>query len=66
MKDLFMDMQAKIGCPYLSDLLYYKRAVFSWLSMQALCCLEYLLVKMSIYNLQYQLLIKYTILFVLF
>ncbi len=28
-------MQAKIGCPYLSDLPYYKRAV--WFEMKCLC-----------------------------
>ena len=32
MKDIFTDMQAKIGCPYLSDLPYYKRAV--WFEMK--------------------------------
>lgn len=39
MKDLFMDMQAKIGCPYLSDLPYYKRAV--WFEMKRLCLSDY-------------------------
>lgn len=28
MSDLFKEMQAKIGCQYLSDLPYYKRAVW--------------------------------------
>ena len=39
MKDIFTDMQAKIGCPYLSDLPYYKRAV--WFEMKRLCLSEY-------------------------
>ena len=28
MSDLFKEMQAKIGCQYLSDLPYYKRAIW--------------------------------------
>lgn len=28
MSDLFKEMQAKIGCRYISDLPYYKRAVW--------------------------------------
>nr|WP_301093026.1 hypothetical protein [Bacteroides acidifaciens] len=32
-------MQAKIGCPYLSDLPYYKRAV--WFEMKRLCLSDY-------------------------
>ena len=38
-KDIFTDMQAKIGCPYLSDLPYYKRAV--WFEMKRLCLSDY-------------------------
>ena len=38
-KDIFTDMQAKIGCPYLSDLPYYKRAV--WFEMKCLCLSDY-------------------------
>ena len=32
-------MQAKIGCPYLSDLPYYKRTV--WFEMKRLCLSDY-------------------------
>lgn len=39
MKDIFTDMQAKIGCPYLSDLPYYKRTV--WFEMKRLCLSDY-------------------------
>ena len=39
MNDIFTDMQAKIGCPYLSDLPYYKRAV--WFEMKRLCLSAY-------------------------
>ena len=39
LKDIFTDMQAKIGCPYLSDLPYYKRAV--WFEMKRLCLSDY-------------------------
>ena len=39
MKDIFTDMQAKIGCLYLSDLPYYKRAV--WFEMKRLCLSDY-------------------------
>lgn len=38
-KDIFTDMQAKIGCPYLSDLPYYKRTV--WFEMKRLCLSDY-------------------------
>lgn len=38
-KDIFTDMQAKIGCRYLSDLPYYKRAV--WFEMKRLCLSDY-------------------------
>ena len=34
MKDIFEDMQAKIGCPYISDLPYHKRMV--WHEMKRL------------------------------
>lgn len=39
MKDIFIDMQAKIGCPYLSDLPYKKCAV--WYEMKRLCLSDY-------------------------
>ena len=39
MNDIFTDMQARIGCPYLSDLPYYKRAV--WFEMKRLCLSDY-------------------------
>lgn len=39
MKDIFTDMQAKIGYPYLSDLPYYKCAV--WFEMKRLCLSDY-------------------------
>ena len=39
MKDIFANMQAKIWCPYLSDLPYYKRAV--WFEMKRLCLSDY-------------------------
>lgn len=39
MNDIFTDMQAKIGCPYLSDLPYYKRAV--WFEMKRLFLSDY-------------------------
>ena len=39
MKDIFTDMQAKIGGPYLSDLPDYKRAV--WFEMKCLCLSDY-------------------------
>ena len=39
LKDIFTDMQAKIGCPYLSDLPYYKRAV--WFEIKRLCLSDY-------------------------
>ena len=39
MNDIFTDMQAKIGCPYLSDLPYYKRAV--WFEVKRLCLSDY-------------------------
>ena len=34
MNDIFSDMQGKIGCAYISDLPYYKRAV--WQEMKRL------------------------------
>lgn len=39
MKDIFEDMQAKIGCLYISDLPYHKRAV--WHEMKRLPLAEY-------------------------
>ncbi len=39
MKDIFTDMQAKIGCAYLSDLPCRKHTV--WLKMQQLCLSDY-------------------------
>lgn len=39
MNDIFTDMQAKIGCMYLSDLPCHKRAV--WYEMKRLCLSEY-------------------------
>ena len=39
MKDIFTDMQAQIGCQYISDLTYHKRAV--WLEMKRLCLSAY-------------------------
>ena len=39
MGDLFEDMQAKIGCQYLSDLPYYKRAV--WYELRRMPLGEY-------------------------
>jgi hypothetical protein len=39
LKDIFTDMQAKIGCPYLSDLPYYKRAV--WFEIKRRCLSDY-------------------------
>ena len=39
MSDLFKEMQAKIGCPYLSDLPYYKRAV--WYELRRMPLGEY-------------------------
>lgn len=39
MNDIFTDMQAKIGCAYLSDLPYKKRAV--WYEMKRLCLSDY-------------------------
>ena len=39
MKDIFTDMQAQIGCQYISDLPYHKRAV--WLEMKRLCLSAY-------------------------
>ena len=38
-RDIFTDMQAKIGCMYLSDLPYKKRAV--WHEMKRLCLADY-------------------------
>ena len=39
MNDIFTDMQEKIGCTYLSDLPYYKRAV--WFEMKRLYLSDY-------------------------
>ena len=39
MSDLFKEMQAKIGCRYLSDLPYYKRAV--WYELRRMPLGEY-------------------------
>lgn len=39
MKDIFEDMQAKIGCLYISDLPYHKRAV--WHEMKRLPLADY-------------------------
>lgn len=39
MSDLFREMQAKIGCQYLSDLPYYKRAV--WYELRRMPLGEY-------------------------
>ena len=39
MSDLFKEMQAKIGCQYLSDLSYYKRAV--WYELRRMPLGEY-------------------------
>ena len=39
MSDIFSDMQAKIGCQYLSDLPYYKRAV--WYELRRMPLGEY-------------------------
>ena len=39
MSDLFKEMQAKIGCQYLSDLPYYKRAV--WYELRRMPLADY-------------------------
>ena len=39
MSDLFKEMQAKIGCQYLSDLPYYKRA--GWYELRRMPLGEY-------------------------
>lgn len=39
MRDLFKEMQAKIGCQYISDLPYYKRAV--WYELRRMPLAEY-------------------------
>lgn len=39
MSDIFRDMQAKIGCRYISDLPYYKRAV--WYELRRMPLGEY-------------------------
>ena len=39
MRDIFTDMQAKIGFMYLSDLPYYKYAV--WFEIKHLCLSDY-------------------------
>lgn len=38
-KNIFTDMQARIGCSYISDLPYYKRAV--WFEMKRLPLADY-------------------------
>lgn len=38
-KDIFSDMQAKIGCPFISDLPQYKRAV--WFELRRMAFWEY-------------------------
>ena len=38
-KDIFTDIQARIGCSYISDLPYYKRAV--WFEMKRLPLADY-------------------------
>lgn len=39
MKDIFEDMQARIGCPFISDLPGYKRAV--WSEMRCMTLADY-------------------------
>ena len=39
MKDIFKDMQAKVGCLYISDLPYHKRVV--WHEMKRLLLADY-------------------------
>ena len=39
MSDLFKEMQAKVGCRYISDLPYYKRAV--WYELRRMPLGEY-------------------------
>lgn len=39
MSDIFLDMQAKIGCRHISDLPYYKRAV--WYELRRMPLAEY-------------------------
>nr|WP_303007491.1 hypothetical protein [uncultured Anaerostipes sp.] len=39
MKDIFSDMQAKVGCPFISDLPEYKRAV--WFEMRRMTLEDY-------------------------
>lgn len=39
MSDIFKDMQAKIGCRHISDLPYYKRAV--WYELRRMPLAEY-------------------------
>lgn len=39
MKDIFADMQARIGCRYISDLPYQKRAV--WFELKRLPLADY-------------------------
>lgn len=40
MKDIFEDMREKIGCPFISDLPGYKRAV--WFEMRRMALGDYL------------------------
>lgn len=39
MKDIFLDMQASLGCTYISDLLHHKRMV--WHEMKQLNLADY-------------------------
>ena len=39
MNDIFTDMQAKIGCQYISDLPYKRRAV--WFELKRICLADY-------------------------
>ena len=39
MKDIFSDMQARIGCTYISDLLHHKRVI--WHEMKRLNLADY-------------------------
>ena len=43
MRDIFTDIQARIGCSYISDLPYYKRAVWFavWFEMKRLPLADY-------------------------
>lgn len=39
MRDIFTDMQARVGCPYLSDLPYRRNAV--WFELKHVCPADY-------------------------